>query len=90
MKKLYFGIIMTEEQNKVIKVLVYKSAEERRIAWEAIDATWNVDNPYNFYMWYMDAIINEKNECVAVHQYVDVSLEAHEAVRKTLKEMHIK
>lgn len=90
MKTIYFGIIMSEDMNKVIKVMVYKTKEERRIAWEALDVTWNVENPYNFYMWYVDATINIYNECIAIRQYVELSNAALVAINDTLKEMHIK
>lgn len=90
MKTMYFGIIMKEDMTKVIKVLVYRTSDERRIAWEALDSTWSADNPYNFYMWYVDVTINDCDTCVGIKQYVQLSNAAYVAVNDTLKAMHIK
>lgn len=90
MKTIYLGVIMTEDHTNVVSVLEYETKHERNIAWKAIDATWSLDNPYNYYMWFVDVTINDKNECTSIIEYTHLEPVAYLSIKKTLNKLGIK
>lgn len=90
MKTIYLGLIMTENRKKVVAVLTYETALERKAGWQAIDATWSINNPYNFYMWFVDVTIDSSNHVTSIIEYTHLEPIVYPCIMEALNKLGIK
>lgn len=89
MKKYYLGLIMTEDHENIVNVVIYENKYDRNTGWKAIDATWCINNPYNFYMWFVDVTIDDKR-VTSIIEYTALEPVAYVAIKEALSKLGIR